>query len=173
MTTCYYLALTRKNFGTVHETWLWLRDASFSEKRRKLLTPSARLWFAIVALSFCLSCAGARAQQQNPFAGMVKGLDLSPMNVGAVPIKDVTKNNCGSLNKLDAVRTDAITPSLSSRISKQIHTAVDAFGEKAASHGKQTGVQQLVGTYDKLLGDSKAIALRELTAIRPLLWSSL
>ena len=104
---------------------------------------------------------------------MVKGLDLSPMNVGAVPCKDVTKNNCGSLNKLDAVRTDAITPSLSSRISKQIHAAVDAFGEKAASQGKQTGVQQLVGTYDKLLGDSKAIALRELTAIRTLLWSSL
>ena len=70
------------------------------------------------------------------------------------------------------VRTDAVTPSLSYRICKQIHADVDAFIEKAASQGKHTLVQRLVGTYDKLLGDSKAIALRELTAIRPLLWIS-
>ena len=138
-----------------------------------MIKSSAKLWLGLGVLSFCVSPAAARAQQQGPFIGMIQGLDLSPMNVGAVPCKDVTKNNCGNLNKLDTVRTDAITPSLSSRISKQIHAAVDAFVGKAASQSKQTGVQQLVGTYDKLLGDSKAIALRELTAIRPLLWSSL
>lgn len=133
---------------------------------------SAKLWLGLGVLSFCVSSAAARAQQQGPFIGLIQGLDLSPMNVGAVPCKDVTKNNCGNLNKLDTVRTDAITPGLSSSISKQIHAAVDAFVEKAASQGKQTGVQQLIGTYDKLLGDSKAIALRELTALRPLLRSS-
>ncbi len=139
-----------------------------------MIKSSAKLWLGLGVLSFCVSSAAARAQQQGPFIGMIQGLDLSPMmNVGAVPCKDVTKNNCRNLNTFDTVRTDPITPSLSSRISKQIHAAVDAFVEKAASQGKQTGVQQLVGTYDKLLGDSQAIALWALTAIRPLLWSSL
>jgi predicted metalloendopeptidase len=138
-----------------------------------MIKSSAKLWLGLGVLSFCVSSAAARAQQQGPFIGMIQGLDLSPMNAGALPCKDVTKNNCGNLNKLGTVRADAITPGLSSRISKQIHAAVDAFVEKAASQGKQTGVQQLVGTYDKLLGDSQAIALRALTAIRPLLWSSL
>ena len=116
-----------------------------------------RLWLGMGVLSFCFSSAAARAQQQNPFVGMIQGLDLSPMNVGAVPCRDFKTNDCSDFNKPYPVPVDAIKSGPITRVSTQIWAAIGAFVERATSQGMHVGEQRILGTYYKLFGDAKEI----------------
>ena len=132
MNNCHCDKITRPNCRPLFELWPRLRCLGSSKSRSSILTCSATLWLPIGALPFCFSCAPARAQQQNPFIGMVQGLDLSPIYDRGVPCADFTKNDCRIFTQPYPARADATTSDPNTRVGTQVEAVVrELFAEIA------------------------------------------